>query len=334
MPTTPSYDRATALVFLVMAKHTRARIAIFFLGGSVIDSRGRRGDVVSKASQVEPWMANMSEMDIIADTEGFFVASGHQAIGLKEWSQLAHLIERSYASFDGFVVVHDLQTIAPAAVMLALMTTGLEKPIVLVGSPLTVRGQRSAPSLTGGQDFGAKASMINAVQVATSDIAEVAVVLGSTIFRGASVSVAATAQPGLQGTVLGKVDFGIRLLGKQIRRAKRKFRIRATFDTQVAVIDYLPGMQAKPPGGSHPPSGYFLSVAEGFGDQRTITDLIRKLAPVPIAVYAPGGQGSLPTNALILRDPNRTNALLRFMWALGQTHDPKKIQALLTRETT
>lgn len=315
-----------------MAKYQRPTVALLFLGGSLIDERGRRGDQVQAAADVEPWMTGMSEVDIIAETKGFFIASGKTSIGLKDWAAVAACIKKEYGHFQGFVVVHDLATIGAAAVVLSVMLGNLEKPVVLVGSPLRPKGSRQAgPSLVGGQEFGAKASMINAVQVATADAAEVLVVFGSTIFRGREVIVTAGTHPTLTGPVLGKIDFGIRLFGEQVRRRARTFRVYPNFDTDVAVVDYLPGLS--PEAILHHTAhhhSFFLSSTEGMA----LTDdflraLVQELKGRPLALYDPTGRMQVSSTILILRDQSRTAALLRYMWALGQTHDQRRLKKLL-----
>ncbi len=316
-----------------MAKQPRQTIALLFLGGSVIDERGRKGDQVVKPSDVDPWMAQMAEMDIIAATEGFFIASDRDPIGLGEWAKVAESVRRLAPKFDGFTLVHDLATLPAAAVVLAHMLENLEKPVVVVGSPLRLKRERrsAAPPLVGAQEFGAKASIINAVQVAASDIAEVAVVFGSTIFRGRTVSPTVAPSPTLTGTVLGKIDFGTRLFGEQIKRAKRAFRIHPAYDTDVAVVDFVPGLDtaALTQHTQHHRS-FFLSSSEGLAfTEAVLKNILAVAKTAPVALYAPTLKREVPAGILVLRDPSRTAALLRWMWALGQTHDPKKLKKLL-----
>lgn len=316
-----------------MAKLPRQKIALLFLGGSVIDERGRRGDQVAKPSDVEPWMAQMGEMDIIADTEGFFIASDRDPIGLAEWAKVAERIKQLAPKFNGFTIIHDLATLPAAAIVLSQMLESLEKGVVLVGSPLQTKGDRrsAVPTLVGAQEFGAKASIINAVQVAASDIAEVAVVFGSTIYRGRSVSPTTEPKPTLVGKILGKIDFGTRLFGEQTKRAKRAFRIHPAYDTDVAVVDHVPGLNASAitQQARHHRS-FFLSSTEGLElNDRILQEIQRAAVSLPIALYAPTRRREAPRGVIILRDSSRTAALLRWMWALGQTHDIPKLKKLL-----
>ncbi|MBI2984639.1 MAG: asparaginase [Candidatus Kerfeldbacteria bacterium] len=320
-------------------KHPRPSVLLLFLGGSVIDSRGRRGDLVRKPKDIEPWLAQMSEMDIIADTTGHFIGPGTGAIGLAEWAGVAKAIEAHYAGYDGFVVVHQLETIEAAAEALSLMLDGLEKPVVLVGSWLHTRQERSLGRtlvVPGAQEFGAKASFINAVQVAVSDAAEVLVVFGSTIFRGHGLHSTADPQPTLTGRVLGKIDFGIRLFGAQIKRAKRAFRIRAQYETNVAMVEYVPGLTVEQVvGQATGRKGLFFSLAPALqGGAAMLPSLASSLRGLPIAVFGLTGRvGRLPSSLLVLADQTRTAALIHFLWALGQAANQSALRKLLLAPT-
>src|SRR5689334_13605072 len=103
-----------------MAKLERKTIGLFFLGGGTIDERGRSGDTVTKSKDVGPWLRNMSETDIIADVDGVFVASGLTPTGLTEWTACAEAIRDHRDEFDGYVVIHQLETMPAGAVVLSL----------------------------------------------------------------------------------------------------------------------------------------------------------------------------------------------------------------------
>lgn len=312
-----------------MKRLSRPRIALFFLGGSVIDQRGRRGDSVTREADVEPWMENMSETDIIAETEGFFVSSGTAVIGVQDWVRLGTLIAANYKKFDGFVVIHQLETLPSAATALSLMLHRLEKPVVLVGSALRVKRDRTAGTMF--MEYGAKESFVNAVQVAVSDIAEVVVVSGSNILRGPTVKVN-DGHTAFVGQILGKIDFGTRLWKEQVRRAPRAFKLRPVFDRNVVAVEYMPGLEAaaiaRLVGSNH---GVLVSAGEAAALQLFLPDLVRRLGrDVRVGVFVPA-TGSLhwPSGVIPLAGPSRSSALLQLMWGLGQTRQVGTLRTLL-----
>lgn len=314
-----------------MATAIRKRVLICFLGGATIDERDRLGDTVTKAAHVKPWLRQMSEMDIIAETEGVFIASGLTPVGVPEWQELVRTVAEAYDDFDGVVVVHQFETIPVAATTLALMLPKLGKPVVLCGSQLRSLTERSAGQTKGksvGSEFGAKANFINAVQVAVSDCSEVVAISGSRLYRGATVNGPAAQ---LQGEVLGKIDFGIRFLGQQRRRSASPLRTAATFETQVAVAEYFHGVDVQQVlTVTKNTRAIFLSAPDGAASvQPAIQQLRQAIAPrLPIVVFTPD---TLPATvaAFNVLAPSRSSALLKTMWALGQTSDLKRLRKLL-----
>ena len=315
-----------------MATPPRKSVAILFLGGATIDERLRLGDTVTTSAQVKPWLRAMSEMDIIAETQGVFITPGITTVGLPEWQAAAEAVYTLYDDVDGFVVVHQLATLPAAATALSLMFATIGKPVVLCGSPLDDRSGQPVvrrASTSAGSDFGAKASFINAVQVAVSDVAGVVVVYGSHMYRGDTL---VGPMASVHGDVVGKIDFGIRFFGSHAKRSNRAWKVLSSFDTKVAVAEYLPGVDL----GHllHLPKGtraIFLSSPEGAGAMTAAIQQLRGSLPnqIPIVVYT-GTKASQLAGTVPVRAASRSAALLRLMWALGQTTDQKKLKKLLS----
>lgn len=313
-----------------MAILTRPTVAMLFMGGATIDDRHRLGDTVTTAAHVQPWLLAMSEMDIIAETRGYFISNGTQGIGVKEWQAVGKKIQELYDQVDGFVVVHHIETVPAAATALSLMFSGIGKPVVLCGSPLDHHLARSSTrSSTKGGDLGAKAGFINAVQVAASDASGVIVVHGSHMFLGSTVQ---ATERSLTGEILGKIDFGIRFFGQHPHRSQRAWKLLSTFDTRVAVVEYLPGvdwsyvLQV-----SRNTRAILLSSPEGVSALRSAVKQLRARisSSMVIAVYSPIKIFDV-TGVITVPGATRSSALLKLMWALGQTTDSKKLKKLLS----
>lgn len=313
-----------------MPNPKRKTVLIAFLGGATIDGRGRRGDVVHRADQIEPWLARMAELDIIADVEGAYISSGLDPIGAGDWTRLGRLIAERYRQVDGIVVIHQTETLSAAATAISLMCGKLGKPIILCGSSLLSPAQKAAgwrsAKLAGGEQ-GVRSGFVNAVQVAVSDIAEVLVVSGSNLYRGRSVT---GVPPQLRGQVIGKIDFGIRFFGSYQRRNPQPLRLKDHFESEVVAVEYLPGTAL---GRSVVPSSrtkaIFISWPEDIDVARPALDALRSSLPkrLPLIVYAPGRP--VPSGALCVDGSSRSSALVRVMWALGQTKRPSQLVHLL-----
>jgi L-asparaginase/Glu-tRNA(Gln) amidotransferase subunit D len=312
-----------------MPKEHRKKIALLFLGGSTIDHRGRLGDRVNKPAQVPAWLRQMSEIGIIAETEGVFIDAGIEAIGLDQWIKAGEIISQRYDEFEGFVVIHQLATIAAGGVALSLMLPKLGKPVVLCGSPLDNQLNQPSGKSSASLEFGARANFINAAQLAVSDVAEVLMVYGSHIYRGSSL---VGAGDNLAGQLLGKIDFGIQFIGHQTKRTNRPVKLMAKFDRQIMVAEYLAGIDLKQiTAVAKHAHALLLSMPDGTNNGPTLIKQLRVELPprVIIAIYT-AGPVTVGDGTIVINGPSRTAAALRLMWALGQTGDRKKIQRMLT----
>ena len=74
------------------------------------------------------------------------------------WVQIAQAIERHYASYDGFVVLHGTDTMAYSASALSFMLENLRKPVIITGSQLPIGEVR-----TDGEE-----NLITALQIAAA----------------------------------------------------------------------------------------------------------------------------------------------------------------------
>lgn len=96
------------------------------------------------------------------------------------WIDLAELIEKNYAQFDGFVILHGSDTMAYTASALSFMLENLAKPVVLTGSQLPINEIRT----------DAKENLITALEIAAAKkkgkaaAPEVSIYFDYKLFRG------------------------------------------------------------------------------------------------------------------------------------------------------
>ena len=90
------------------------------------------------------------------------------------WDSLLKLIEQKYSQYDGFVILHGTDTMAYTASALSFGIEGLDKPVILTGSQVPLSRIRS----------DAQRNLINSVEIATSDLPEVAICFNDHVYRG------------------------------------------------------------------------------------------------------------------------------------------------------
>ncbi len=90
------------------------------------------------------------------------------------WKLLAESVYNHYRSYDGFVVLHGTDTMAYTASALSYALKNLGKPVIFTGSQVPMSNLRS----------DARRNLVNAVELATLSIPEIAICFNDHLFRG------------------------------------------------------------------------------------------------------------------------------------------------------
>lgn len=223
------------------------KIALFFAGGASVQTEGKSIVSVQKPEDTKIWLESVPELGLIAELEGFFVFPDGKEIEPKDWNTLAEKINENFNSFDGFVVLHGVDSMLYSSAALSFIFSNLTKPIVFTGSPLTpdIHSQEEISGfISDYRTLGVRANLINAIQVATMSIPEVMILFGNQVLRAnrarKSLSTSFNVFEADEQDVLGSVDFGIRL--KEVpekRKGKTKLQPVA-HDANVSVVRIHP----------------------------------------------------------------------------------------------
>ena len=127
------------------------------------------GDIQDQLLAHVPEIARVAEIEAAV---AFNMDSSNMT--LAHWRRLAALITERKDDYDGFVVIHGTDTMAYTASALAFMLVGLPKPVILTGSQRPLVRIRS----------DARGNLVNAVEIATTDLAEVGIFFGTRLYRG------------------------------------------------------------------------------------------------------------------------------------------------------
>lgn len=318
-----------------MAKVQRKRIGLVFAGGTALSQKPKPWELVRTPAGMRRWLDNFPELHVVADVEPVFVTGkAANQIGAAEWLQLAQAVKQQLTRVDGFVILHGIETLHFTANALSLMLRSLPMPVVLSGSPLRIGVPRS-----GQVEFGARANIVNALEVATSDLNDVCVVFGNRIMRACKV------QPELvdgqlhlttvDGSVLGRVDFGTKLFFGRPFAAKRKPTFNIHLDPNVVVTTLLPGSsnigirQGLDAAAIH---GVVIRASQDF--LAVSPEVQRELEAaaeqgIPVVVTSSHKLRSLPKRLISLVGLSPSMAVVKVMWALGVTRDRTKLKQLL-----
>lgn len=163
------------------------------------------------------------------------------------WAELAERINKQYARFEGFVVLHGLDTMAYTASGLAFMLRNLQSPVILTGSQRPLNYPRT----------DALQNIFSAITLAASEslgiapiIPEVCVYSYDTLYRGSRVSMIDASSyrsfdsPNFPpfGTVGEHIDIQQHLIGD--RSSTLMLNLRTQVAAKVSILDVFPGMDA------------------------------------------------------------------------------------------
>lgn len=168
------------------------------------------------------------------------------AVGPEHWLAIAAAIERVYADYDGFVVIHGTDTMAYTASALSFLLVNLGKPVVVTGSQSPIFMERTDATL----------NFLNALYVAgykasgVPMVPEVTVCFGDHLLRGNRTrKVSVDARAGFASPnfpPLGSFGDSIRINRDRLREAPpadRPFYVHRQLENQVMDLTLFPGVK-------------------------------------------------------------------------------------------
>jgi L-asparaginase len=168
------------------------------------------------------------------------------AVGPEHWLTIAAAIERVYAHYDGFVVIHGTDTMAYTASALSFLLVNLAKPVVVTGSQSPVFLERTDATL----------NFLNALYVAgykatgVPKVPEVTVCFGDHLYRGNRTrKVSVEARAGFASPnypALGTFGDSIRIDRERVRKAPpsdRPFYVHRRLEDRVMDLTLFPGVR-------------------------------------------------------------------------------------------
>lgn len=116
-----------------------------------------------------PELSRLANIDI---EKVFFEDSSD--VNMDHWKILAETLFEKHDSYDGFVVLHGTDTMAYTTSALSFALRNISKPIIFTGSQVPMSNIRS----------DARRNLVNAVELATHPIADIAICFNDHLYRG------------------------------------------------------------------------------------------------------------------------------------------------------
>ncbi|PKL49130.1 MAG: L-asparaginase 1 [Candidatus Riflebacteria bacterium HGW-Riflebacteria-2] len=321
----------------------KPRVLLVTTGGTITMLRGANGSLYP-CEDAGMLLERIPELNTLADIDILPLTSVDSSdITPAVWLTIARAIFQRIKEYDGFVVTHGTDTLCYTAAALSFMLQELSKPVIITGSQVPL------------EEIGSdgRANLINAVRVAISDLAEVAVVFGSLIIRGTRAKKTSVfdmqAFISVNDVPLGTIGLAIKFSSFAKTRSRRKPLLRTAINENVALIPVYPGM--KPCIIEYIAGCHDGIVLEGYGAGNiptgekslipAISQAVARNVPVVVCTQCivgstemelyQVGRAALEAGAIPAMDMTPEATLVKLMWVLGQTDDMGSIDSMMQK---
>jgi L-asparaginase len=218
----------------------KKKILLIHTGGTIGMTRDSRSGVLrpdmfyAGLLKVIPELSSIADMDV----EIPFVLDSAE-LNFQHWRQLATIIKDRVTQVDGVVVTHGTDTLAYTASALSYMLPDIPIPVILTGAQRPLEELRS----------DARNNLVNAVELATAGIPEVAIMFDYKLMRGNRTSKShvnsfdAFVSPNYP--LLAEVGVTIEIHRANLLKPGGRFEVRERFSDSLAVFKFFPGCNSE-----------------------------------------------------------------------------------------
>jgi L-asparaginase len=321
----------------------KPRVLLVTTGGTITMLRGPSGSL-QPCDDASELIARVPELKQLADIDILPLANFDSSNLTPDlWVKLGRAIYQKMRDYDGFVVTHGTDTLCYTSAALSFILQELNKPVVVTGAQVPL------------EEIGSdgRTNLINAIRVAISELAEVAVVFGSLIIRGTRAKKTSVfdlqAFTSANETALGSIGLSIKFSEFARFRTRKKPLLRPFLNDNVAMMQVYPGL--KPEVLSYIAQNHDGIVLEGYGagnipnEEKSLVPAIQNSTEknVPIVVCTQCivgstemelysvGRAALDAGAIPAMDMTPETALVKLMWVLGQTDDLASVDSMMQK---
>ena len=317
------------------------RILVLFCGGTLVMEEDERGSLLTPALDraIENLLSMETRLGELAGIEVSCIDNIDSSnIRPEHWDRVASVIGENYDDYDGFVVTHGTDTMAYTASALSFVLRGLGKPVVFTGSQIP--GKRI--------ESDARRNFVNAVRVASMDLAGVFIVFDRKIILGARATKFSESRLDAFTTVnrgvIGDIRVDVRL-GEHVARSDGAPELMTGFEENVAVATLVPGM---PPAvlANMVESGLRGLILRGFGTGNVAYDYHEAIEraselDIPVVVTTQCLQGAtmmhlydlgmklLDLGAIQAFDMSIESTVTKLMWALKRADSVDTVREIM-----
>ena len=262
----------------------------------------------------------------------------------EDWALLAQRIRDSRYTYEGVVIIHGTDTLAYTSSMLSFMLQGIEIPVVITGSQMSI-----AEPVTDAME-----NLRCAINMAQSGRPGVFVAFNRKIILGCRASkvrsVSFDAFESINAPCLGQISaMGLEFNEYAFPELKSPFELRNRYSKEVGIVKMFPGVHRSVLK-MYAEKGYQAIYIEAYGLggmpflNHDFIASVKELVDQGIVVLVgtqcrfegskmniyETGIRALEAGVYQAFDMTTEAAITKLMWVLGQTQDPEEIKKYLT----
>ncbi len=116
------------------------KVLLIYTGGTIgmVENNETGALEAFNFSHLKSNVPEMKRLNFNVDTYLFEPPIDSSEIKLKNWIEIAKVVQVNYEKYDGFVILHGTDTMSYTASVLSFMLENLTKPVILTGSQLPI----------------------------------------------------------------------------------------------------------------------------------------------------------------------------------------------------
>lgn len=318
------------------------KILLIQTGGTIAMSAKGEGVELNPEAWSGTLVDRVTELSELAEIHAhplFFEDSSD--LNTNHWQELAKCIKTHYDAYDGFVILHGTDTMAYTASALSFALLNLAKPVILTGSQVPLSSIRS----------DARRNLINSVEMATTDLHEVAICFNDHVYRGNRSTKLSIGDFDAFGSpnfpLVAEIGLNIEM-NSNLPIPSAPLDVQPKFDNSLVVLTVFPSLNTdflmkldlsklkaiivrSFGSGNFPMKGEFslLPFLKKCSENNVIVIFVSQADydAVDLTKY-PAGRKALEVGAISGSDMTLEAALTKMMWLLGNYEDSEVIRKL------
>lgn len=317
----------------------KQKIGLIFVGGTHILDKTGNLLIIEDQKDMKEWLANIPELDIMADIEPILVMSEKEVLTPIIWEKLSKTIRQKSEDVDAFVVITRLSKILNLATATGFLLQNINKSIIFTASNLQVEDKENVKKIIADLKknsgaIGLKSNLINSFQVATYDLPAPAVVFGTRIIAATKAMYdnqdKNNAFISVDKNYWGLVDFGINIK-TDLHFSHKAESFYDKIMAEILVLEDLAGI------GWHFNSEdlkNYQAVIIRLADRKQLSPAKQKQVmswDLPVVLY--NAHQNMPSeNMVSLSDCTWNTALTKTMWAVANLDSLGNFREVITKQ--